>query len=389
MGELLFLNRRLGAVTGQSRADDGRIEVVELNNMVTPYTDRLFARLRDDGLNIAVLSCTTREANRDWELGGERRYRHTILPGVSFRVGPRRYAHWNGGIGSALDRLRPRLLVLNGFYPSMLLAWRWARRTGTPIALRIDGGADDMPQSPYHRLARPALLRDCRAILTCGNRGSHYFAANGVARERIFAMPLVPAWDAPAIVPGFADRQFDLLWVGEIENSVKNARFFGAVAKALHQLMPALKLRIVGRGSAQSCLLADLATAGVAYRHEPSVDWRQMADVMTSARLLLLPSSREPWGLVSNEAMQCGTPCIVSDHVGAAGELVIDERNGCVLPLDRAGWVGAARSLLLDPDRWARFARAARADVAPRSIETAAHAYRAMVVVALGTERAA
>jgi glycosyltransferase involved in cell wall biosynthesis len=270
-----------------------------------------------------------------------------------------------------------------------LLGWRWARRTGTPIALRIDGGAEDMPQSPYHRVARPALLRDCGAVLTSGNRGSHYFAANGVARERIFAMPLVPAWDAPAQVPGFADRRFDLLWVGELENSVKNARFFGAVAKALHRLRPQLTLRIIGKGSAQAALLGELAAAGVAYRHEPCLDWREMAAAMTSARLLMLPSTREPWGLVCNEAMQCGTPCLVSDRVGAADELVIDERNGRVLPLEGAGWVEAARTLLTDPDRWTRLAHAARIDVAPRSIDAAASVYRTMVAAALDPERRA
>lgn len=389
MSNILFLDRQQHAASDTAPPDDGTVAVVELNNMVTPYTDRLFARLRQNGLGIAVLSCTIREANRDWVLDAERRYGHTVLPGVSFRVGPRRYAHWNGGIATALDRLRPKLLVLNGFYPSMLLGWRWARRTGTPIALRIDGGADDMPHSPYHRLARLAVLRDCRAVLTCGNRGTHYFAAQGVARERIFAMPLVPAWDAPPSIPDFGDRAFDLLWVGELENKVKNASFFGAVAKALHRALPRLTLRIIGKGPAQHELLAELASAGVAYRHEPSVDWRQMTEVMTSARLLLLPSAREPWGLVCNEAMQCGTPCLVSDHVGAADELVIDERNGRVLPLDRGAWAEAARSLLLDSDRWTGFAQAARADVAPRSIDAAAGTYRMMVAAALGTECAA
>jgi len=389
MGELLFLDRQQRAASETAPRDDSAVAVVELNNMVTPYTDRLFARLRQDGLNIAVLSCTMREANRDWVLDAERRYGHTVLPGVSFRVGPRRYAHWNGGIATALGRLRPKLLVLNGFYPSMLLGWRWARRNGTPIALRIDGGADDMPHSPYHRFARPALLRDCRAVLTCGNRGSHYFAANGVARDRIFAMPLVPAWDAPPNVPGFADRAFDLLWVGELENSVKNARFFVAVAKALHRAQPRLRHRIVGTGPAEASLLAELAAAGVACRHDASVDWRLMAEVMTSARLLLLPSLREPWGLVCNEAMQCGTPCLVSDRVGAADDLVIDERNGRVLSLDTAAWAEAARALLQDPDRWAQFAGAASADVAPRSIDAAVAAYRTMVSAVLGAECAA
>jgi glycosyltransferase involved in cell wall biosynthesis len=365
------------------------LDVVELNNMVTPYTDRLFARLRADGLRIAILSCTDREANRNWELAGARRYPHAVLAGIGFRVGARRYAHWNRGISATLDRLRPKLLVINGFYPSMVFGWRWARRNRVPLALHIDGAAGDMPRSPYHWLVRPRLLRDCRAVLTCSAKGSRYFAASGIAREAIFEMPLVPAWDPPARVPGFTERSFDLLWVGEIENAVKNARFFLAVVVALHQRMPALRVHVVGRGTFAARLLAGLAAAGVAHCHNASVDWHRMDQVMQSARLLLLPSRREPWGLVCNEAMQCGTPCLVSDHVGAADDLVRDNHNGRVLSLDVDRWVEAAEALLRDPEHWSTLSDAACTDASQRTIDTSARIYRAMVASSLARERAA
>ena len=131
------------------------IDAVEFNNMVTPYTRRLFDQLSADGLGLAVVSCTLSERNRHWRLAGESGFRHEVLRGITVEVGPRRFAHLNRGIFRTLSRLRPRLLVLNGFYPSMLLGLAWARLTRTPIALRVDGGAGDMPMSAYHRLFRP------------------------------------------------------------------------------------------------------------------------------------------------------------------------------------------------------------------------------------------
>lgn len=48
--------------------------------------------------------------------------------------------------------------------------------------------------------------------------------------------------------------------------------------------------------------------------------------------VFVLPSQREPWGLVVNEAMVHGMPVIVSDAVGAAPDLVRSRENGFVYP---------------------------------------------------------
>jgi len=49
--------------------------------------------------------------------------------------------------------------------------------------------------------------------------------------------------------------------------------------------------------------------------------------------MLVLPSDGgETWGLVANEAMVCGRPCLVSDKVGCGPDLVTSE-TGAVFPL--------------------------------------------------------
>jgi len=44
---------------------------------------------------------------------------------------------------------------------------------------------------------------------------------------------------------------------------------------------------------------------------------------------LILPSKYETWGLVANESMSMGTPCIVSDSCGCANDLVLNN-NGYI-----------------------------------------------------------
>ena len=59
--------------------------------------------------------------------------------------------------------------------------------------------------------------------------------------------------------------------------------------------------------------------------------------------LFVLPSRFEPWGLVVNEVMNASRPVLVSDHVGAAPDLVTDGENGFVYP---SGDVAALTSRL-------------------------------------------
>ena len=50
------------------------------------------------------------------------------------------------------------------------------------------------------------------------------------------------------------------------------------------------------------------------------------------ADVLVLPSQKETWGMVVNEAMCFSLPVIVSDQVGAGKDLVNDDYNGFVFP---------------------------------------------------------
>jgi len=77
---------------------------------------------------------------------------------------------------------------------------------------------------------------------------------------------------------------------------------------------------------------------------------KELAALYAAADVLVLPSLetatfKEPWGLVTNEAMLQGTPVIASDAVGAAaGGLVLDGRTGFVVPAGDASALAARLS---------------------------------------------
>ena len=71
----------------------------------------------------------------------------------------------------------------------------------------------------------------------------------------------------------------------------------------------------------------------------------ELPEFYAIADIFVLPSRFEPWGLVVNEAMCFSLPVIVSDQVGAGGDLVKGEKNGYIFP---AGDIKALSNFLKD-----------------------------------------
>jgi N-acetyl-alpha-D-glucosaminyl L-malate synthase BshA len=82
--------------------------------------------------------------------------------------------------------------------------------------------------------------------------------------------------------------------------------------------------------------------------------------ILPAARLALLPSDAESFGLAALEAMACGVP-VVGTAAGGLPEVVEDGRSGFLRPVgDVDGMAAAAVELLSDPQRWSRFSTEAR-----------------------------
>jgi glycosyltransferase involved in cell wall biosynthesis len=349
--------------------------VVIFNNMLTPYTTRLFNALVDGGMDLKIVSASTTEPNRHWGKNPNHRFEWLVLPGLQIQLAPQRFAYINRGIISTLNRLKPDLLVINGFYPSMLVAVLWAMFTRTRIALLIDGWAHTMPGSVYHRLIRPFIISRLDAVIVCGTKGRDYFLSQHFPADRIHIVPLVPAWDGPASIKSFDDREFDLVWCAHLNDEVKNAPFLVELCKALKPTRPGLKVRIVGRGPSQEATLAGLASAGVTYEYTESIPWQQISPVFENSRVLVFPSLWEAWGLVCNEGMQCGVPAIASPFTGASDDLVRTGETGAVLPLDAQVWAHEIDRLLTDTSDWSRMSENGRAEMAKRTLAASAAAF--------------
>jgi glycosyltransferase involved in cell wall biosynthesis len=104
-----------------------------------------------------------------------------------------------------------------------------------------------------------------------------------------------------------------------------------------------LRLAIAGTGPEREALVRLAGELGVRLTMLGHVAEPELAQLYVDADVFALLSRHEPWGVAVNEAAASGLPLLLSDRVGAASDLLVDGRNGFLVP---AGDVPAAAAAL-------------------------------------------
>jgi glycosyltransferase involved in cell wall biosynthesis len=142
---------------------------------------------------------------------------------------------------------------------------------------------------------------------------------------------------------------------------------------------PAAHLVFVGTGQMEASLKKLQQKLGVKNIHwEGFVNQSALPAYYRASDVLVLPSRFEPWGLVVNEAMACGTPCIVSDVVGAGADMIEGQETGLIFPHDNVEALAAALRMACNPELRRRW----KSNIS-RVLETADFAKNAQAIEAL------
>ena len=254
-----------------------------------------------------------------------------------------------------------------------------ARRARIPFVLWAS--LWDHPRTLVHRLSRLPLRRIYRgadAVVTYGPHVTAYVEQARGARGDVFEAPQAVDQNhfgrevtdderttARARAGARAD-EFLLLFVGRLEREKGIEVLVDAWLRADLKADGTLALAGAGplRGLAGGCAPESTVLG--------QVDRNDLPPLYAAADAVVLPSIRtatftEPWGLVVNEAMHQGTPVIASDSVGAAaGGLVVDGRNGLVVPQGDADALATRiRALAQNRELRERLGAQARSDAAP------------------------
>lgn len=243
-----------------------------------------------------------------------------------------------------LEEISPDVVVVSGyFYPAMREAARWAKQNGRGSILLSESNYFDRKRFFLtERLKGAWLRRYFDACFVGGARSQQYHEYLGFPSHQIWSGYDVVDNDYFYRMAGEARRHLNkprnalnlpkkyFLYVGRFSSEKNLDRLLRSFAKLSRDPMASGWGLVMTGGGPLEKQLREMCDR----EQIPNVIWSgflqmdQLPAIYSAASVLILPSAREPWGLVVNEAMACGLPVLVSNRCGSALDLVDQGVNG-------------------------------------------------------------
>lgn len=333
------------------------LRLAALTSHPIQYQAPLFREIAGrDGIDLTVYFCSRRgvEPETDEGFGEEIVWDVPLLEGYDYEFlsdwspvgGASSFFRFNPGI---LDKLRHDehdVLWVHGYESltniASILA---ANRFDVPVVFR----GEVMPETVEHPAKRflvGKLFERVDAFASIGTPNRRVYRSFGISDNRIFHAPY-------SVDNEFFQQQREKLppisQLREEENLPTDRPVILFVGKILKRKRPGLLLdAFVGATEPGEATLLYVGDGELRNNLEQkSIEYGRSQDVVFAgfvnqsnipsyyelSDVFVLPSVRENWGLVINEAMNFGLPIVTTEAVGANEDLV-DEQNGAVVTAD-------------------------------------------------------
>ena len=379
------------------------VRVAYVSPEPTPYRAQMLERLAGDPeLELTVIHAAESVQWRTWRV--QPRYEAVMLDGFRLPGAARLFFHEypvSLGTFNALRQAQPDVVVACGSstFPSQA-AVLWCRANRVPYVLQVESH-DWGPRSGWRRAVKgavvPRLVREASSVLVTGTLVRRSMLERGADPDRIglFAVT-VDVEEYAARADRLARERATLRRElgAEPDDVVVLSVARLAPEKGLETLLraaaatadPRLVVAVVGEGPERRRLEELARSLGVHLTLTGARPWEHVVEAYVAADVFALLSDQEPWGLVVNEAAACRLPLVLSDHVGAAYDLLHDGENGVLVPAGDVQAAGDALRLLAG-DRELRHAFGARSRELVRGwgLEPSIAGFRDAVRMAAGT----
>lgn len=296
--------------------------VALVHNILPPYRVPLFNAISaaNGGAFHVLLQRETHPLRRSWTVPwSDVRFDFSIMRGMSLdfpRLGLAHHVTMN--VGRELSRLEPDVVVVAGWdSPASWAAQHWAiRRRRRVVAWTESTQHSGKARDRYSNGLRRHFLSRCQSLIVAGVQAEEFARTLG-SRGPFFRMPNpVDSPELRRLPPPNELRR--ALFVGELSTRKGVDIIVGAVHELLEELS---SITFVGDGPLSGDI-RKLSEADSRVRALGALDAEGVIPAMANADLLLLPSRRDPWPLVSVEALVARRPMVLGPGVGSADELL-------------------------------------------------------------------
>ena len=284
----------------------------------------------------------------------------------------------NPEITSELKNNNYDALLVQGWNSSTnCLAMLVAFKLNIPILLR--GDTNLLPKTSLwkkslKKIMLKWLFKNTSGFLAIGKYNAEFYENYEVPKEKIFLVPYTVNNDffiskASELIPrklelkekyGIPKDLSVILFSGKLINNKRPIDLLKAYEMVPKEIK--VSLVYVGDGELRNEMENYIKTHDlknvylIGFKNQT-----ELPEFYTMADIFVLPSIFEPWGLVVNEAMCFGLPVIVSDKVGASGDLVKHGENGYIYETGNISLLAKhLKELLHDETKRVKFGQSSR-----------------------------
>jgi glycosyltransferase involved in cell wall biosynthesis len=354
-----------------------RPRLLLLTSHAIQYQAPFFRAMAEDprfDIHVAICSEQGAKTYKDQGFGQEVKWDVPLLQGYDFEVmrnfsiAPNPSRFWgliNPGIIKKVWSGKYDILLLHSWSSATVwMAIVAASLRGMPMVLKPEASIYSPTASwkaGLKRLILGNLFRRMKGILASGRYGTEFFRHYGVPAEKLVVAPYAVNNEffigkARALRPQRAELRRQLSVAEDVPLIVFVGKLYpGKRPSDLLQAFAAIRkksrasLMFVGDGESRSELEQWATREGLADVHFVGFqNQTELPRFLAAADIFVLPSALETWGLVLNEAMCFSLPVVVTDRVGAGGDLVKPDRNGFLYPVGDVDQLAKHLALLVE-----------------------------------------
>ncbi len=320
-----------------------KIKILVVTNIIPPYRIPLYNYIYlIKHFDFKVIALGEKEANRDWKIPKNKiEFNYKILPGFHKFIWSKEIAiHLNWGLWKAILKYDPDIVITSGY--DMLAYWeaflyckifkkKFILWNGTTLL-------SSKKTRGFKSHLKQIIIRGADRYITYGTKAAEYLIHMSAPTGRIHVGINTGDmnWFRKKVKEFNQDENIRIerskypnilmLYVGRLSN---NKGVF-QILKALIELQDTdIGLLIVGsgpQGKELKQLCKDQKLKNVYFKGFQQQD--SLPRFYAVADFLILPTFKEVWGLVVNEALASGLYVLCSDRAGAAYDLIKEGWNG-------------------------------------------------------------
>ena len=336
------------------------MKVLFMTNIPSPYRVDFFNELgKYCDLTVSFEGKTATDRDAKWKAAENQNFKAQFLNGI--RTKSDQFLCF--GIIRVIKSGFDRIIVGEYSTPTSMLAIEYMRIHRIPFLIEADGGLISQDNILKYNLKRH-FMSAASGWFSSGKSTTNYMVYYGARVGNIYVYPFTSLWERDIFRTILShDEKEKLRQKLNIGNGKKliltvgRFSYLGGYGKGFDVLLKAMRfcpreytLCIVGDEPTQEFLKMkeDMKLENVMFIGFKTKE--KLKDYYRAADLFCLQTRGDVWGLVINEAMACGLPVITTDKCVAGLELVQNDNNGYIVPVEDAEKLAERMKIVLEND---------------------------------------